>query len=111
MKRIISLTFFTIVLLALIGCTFPEEISRDPIDIRYTPAFSGVETTYTHKYSFLDDGFKLVPDVKTVYHAEKWEVQYLITYDNGGTEKIWREVSRFVYAEAEELLQNGGDIE
>lgn len=95
MKRIVIL--LVILLFALCGCTAKTEIKREIADYRFTPAHSDIRTDYIYKYDLLKGDFVLVPSVNTVHYDDCYEVQYLITYDDGSTDLIWKNVSYTEY--------------
>ena len=96
MKRAICLILvvLTIVTLILCGCEMPEEVSRNAVDARYTPAYDSVETDVHYEFNPLGkETFKLMPDVHTVHHPEMYEVQYEIEYTDGSLKTVWEEVN------------------
>ena len=89
------------------GCA--TEVSREAIDVRYTEACDRVETSYQYKYDILRGGFALVPVVKTVHHEAKWEIRYVVTYDNGRKNTEWCECSEYEYNRVKSDLFAGGE--
>ena len=105
MKKILVILLIMVLALGLCSC-YEEavEVERTAIDCRYTAARSEVVTSYKHKYSWWQEKFVLVPDVHTKSYPEKYEILYLISYDNGDTRELWLEVSQSEY-----LAFKGGD--
>lgn len=97
MKRIVIL--LVIMLFALCSCTAKKEIKREIVDYRFTPAHSVVRTDYLYQYNVLKGDFVLVPSVNSYFVDDCYEVQYLITYDDGSTELKWVEVTLPEYEE------------
>ena len=91
MKKVFAIIFCIFLMTAtLSGCgEVSAEVSREPIDVKYTEAYSSVETEYEYKYNVWKGEFQLVPVVKTVHHDEGWEIQYLITYAAGNQDTEW----------------------
>lgn len=90
MKKFIAVILLSIMVVTLCaGCEPPTEVSREPVDVRYTAAYEGIETEYQYVFDWLKGDFVYVPVVKTVRHEAKWEIQYLITYDNGEEKTEW----------------------
>lgn len=96
MKKTITLVLLAVILLGcLTGCK--EEVSREPVDARYTEAHTGLMPfTYC-----IPAGKTIVPVVthRPVYYAEKWEIQWLIHYDDGSSKVEWMECSKAKYEE------------
>ncbi len=107
MKKIIAIILLAIMVVLCAGCA--TEVSREPIDVRYTEACDRIETFYQHKYDFWQDDFVLVPVVKTVHHEAKWEIRYLVTYDDGSKRTEWCECSEYEYNRAKSNLDTGGE--
>lgn len=97
MKKILSLLISIALMLTLCSCEPVEEIGRTPIDCRYTAAYTEVVTDYKHEYSWWKGDFVLVPDTHTKLHPEKYEILYSITYDDGSSREVWKEVDRSTY--------------
>lgn len=105
MKKLLCLLLtFLLLLLFLAGCA--EEVSRKAVDVRYTPAYEGVETNYVHKYDWYVGGFVMVPEIQTVHHAEKYSICYEITYDDGSTNTLWLDCTYSEYIEVQKKLQD-----
>ena len=111
MKKLLALLILVLIATLFVGC---GEISREaasekPINTEYTAAYDSVETEYTYKYDFWHGDFVYVPEIKTVHHKEKYEVQYERKYSDGYTYTYWSEVSKAEYEKA--LLQIEGGAE
>lgn len=87
----------------------PVEVSREPVDVRYTEAYEGIETGYQHKYDWWKGDFVLVPVVKTVHHNAKWEIKYRVTYDNGEEKTEWCKCTEAEYNNAKAELGGAED--
>lgn len=102
MKKIISILLIVVLIvcsmIVLSGCL--QEVSREVIDHRFTPAHDEVETRYVTKYDFWGNGLRLMPDVHSVHYPDKYELRYRITRDDGSTVTVWEEVSSEKYEEA-----------
>lgn len=96
MKRIIAVILISLFLIVGCSCGF-DEVERTPVDCRYTAAYSGVKTNYAHEYDWWRGDFVLVPKVETVNYPEKYEIQYVVTYEDGTTNKVWQTVSKEEY--------------
>lgn len=97
MKRIISFIFCAIIVISLCSCGFPKEIERTAIDCRYTEAHTELVTEYEHVFSWWTGDFVLVPNTHTKVCPEKYELLYVIKYDDGTSYEKWAEVSRSEY--------------
>ena len=98
MKRIILLAVLIVLSLSVVGCgIFKTETTRQAIDCRYTEPYTEVVTEYEHKHSLLKGEFVLVPNIHSVTRPAKYEILYLISYDDGSTAEQWREVDYAAY--------------
>lgn len=98
MKKIVGTVLCLIfVLFALSACTQKAEVSREPIDHRYTAPYDSVDTDYQHTYDVWKGEFVLVPYVRTVHHDAEYEILYRITYDDGSTTTRWEYVGETEY--------------
>lgn len=86
---IVLIAFIILPFAAACSGEAPTEVSREPIDARYTEAYEGIETHLEYTYNWLKGEFVLVPLTQTVRHEAKWEIQYRITYDNGKEKTEW----------------------
>lgn len=87
---------FMPLLFCLTGCT-NEVVSEKPIDKRYTPPYTAIETNWKHKYSLLKRGWSYYPVQETVMHKEEYEVLYQVKYDDGDTMEYWKTVTKKEY--------------
>lgn len=106
-KLIIFVLLAALVIILLCACGTHEVIDRKPVDVRHTEAFSQVETDYVYKYNMLKGEFQLVPDIRTVYYAEKWEIRWLTIYSNQSEDMEWVKCSEEEYLAAKEYLNKG----
>ena len=103
-ERLLGYVLILVVILGIVsqltGCgeSWKEE-SRIVIDYRYVEAHT---ETWTRK---TDQG---VPYYVYNYIEEKYELLWLVTYQDGHTERHWEECTRFEYNNARKEL---GDIE
>ena len=97
MRRIISFILCMIIVVSLCSCALPQEIKRTAIDCRYTEQHTELDTTYEYVYDFWYGGFKLLPLAYTQVVPDKYELLYMIEYDNGTSCEKWEEVSRSEY--------------
>lgn len=104
MKRLICKTLVLIALaVCLCGCA--EEVTRVPVDCRYTEAWSGVETRTEYEYDIWNGRHVLVPKIETVHHPEKYELLWKITYSDGTTQEHWESCTVKEY----EAFRTGGE--
>lgn len=104
-KTLVSISLGILFLISFAACqTQKKEVGRSAIDKRYTPSYQGVETEYEYKFDFYNADFVLVPVVKTVFYAEKYEVLYKISYDNGETSTKWETTDKSTY---EKIVEGG----
>ena len=65
------------------ACSFnKKEISRELVNARYTPAHSSTKTDYEYKYNWNKDEYEYVPGIRYVNEPEKYEFEYIVTYDD-----------------------------
>lgn len=86
-----------------------EIIDTKPTDTKFTPSYESIETDYEYKWSWWDGDFKLMPNVHTVVYPDKYEVEYIVYYDNGNNIHEWRTVSKEEYETALNYL-GGADL-
>lgn len=96
MKKILLLVVLVVMVIGIAGCG-KTELSREPIDSRYTEPYSEIVTDYEHKYSVFQGKFVLVPNTRSVRHPGKYEILYSISYDDGTTSEVWEEVDYTTY--------------
>lgn len=110
MKKVIAIIVLLVMVATICaGCgETPAEVSRVPVDVRYTEAFEGITTEYKYKYDWWKGDFVLVPVMKTVRHDAKWEIQYRITYDNGEEQTEWCACTEAEYNSTKDKLVAGG---
>ena len=101
---IISITIILIVALcgSFVSCKQRVEIKREIIDTKFTPAHTETSTSIDLAMYILFD----IPLIKVEprFIPDKYEILYLITYDNGDQNHLWLEVTQ---AEYEEVGHNG----
>jgi hypothetical protein len=97
MKKIICILLVAIISLFVSGCNIKTETGRKAMDCRYTAPYSEVVTDYQHKYSVLKGEFVLVPNIHTVTRPARYEILYLVSYDDGTTAEQWKEVDEATY--------------
>lgn len=100
LKKIIALIAMCAALLSFTACASKQEIGRELTDVRYTPSRQELVTTYDYKYNWWSGEFVLVPNTHTETMPEKYEVQYIITYDDETTESVWVECTKTEYETA-----------
>lgn len=99
MKKIIAFILSLLVITFVIsGCDSKEIISQKPMELRFTPAHSGVE----NDIYMIGDYIITVP--KTVAYPDKYEVRYFITYEDSSTEYKWIEPDKTTYEKARDKL-------
>lgn len=111
MKKIIVILLIVTVVILCAGCAEPRaEVSREPVDVRYTEAYTEIKTDYQYKYNILGSGWTLVPIVRSVHHEATWEIQYRIIYDNGDEKTEWCRCTEVEYNKIKsELVARGAD--
>lgn len=109
MKKGISIILCLITITVMfVGCGEGlTEISREPIDVKYTEAYDSIETDYQYKYNVFRGEMQLVPVVKTVHHAAAWSIQYRITYGNGRQETVWCSCTEEEYNRTKQMVGDG----
>ena len=90
------------------ACDDKEIADKTPTDLRYTPAHQEMVTDYEYKYNVWQGEFVLVPNVRTEYVPDKYEVYYLITYVDGDTAERWETVGKAEYDAAAAFLSECG---
>lgn len=96
MKRLLKILSAALAILLLAACTVKVEVSREPIDRRYTA--QGYFTTVTVLYTYGGNGVLVpIPQVRAVYHDERYEILYLVTYDDGTSATFWEPVDKAEY--------------
>ena len=99
MKKIIAILLcLTLMLFLFTGCNTKEIISKKPMEIRYTPSYTG---TKSDMYVIGDD---IIPITKTITYPETYEVRYFITYEDKCTTCKWIEVDKETYEKARDKL-------
>ena len=111
MKKLITIILVAVMMVTLLaGCVdTPTEVSREPVDVKYTKAYDSVVTDYEYRYNIFHGGFVMVPNVRTVHHAEEWSIQYRITYGNGEQKTMWCKCTEAEYNLVKGELITGGD--
>ena len=97
MRRIISFILCMIIVVSLCSCALPQEIKRTAIDCRYTEQHTELVTEYEHVFSWWKGDFVLVPNTHTKVVPDKYELLYMIEYDDGTSCEKWEEVSQSEY--------------
>lgn len=103
-KTIAFILAFILITFPLCSCNSFTETGREAIEVRYTPAVDKVETDYIYKYNWYLGEFVLVPNTETVHYDEKYEVRYIITYDDGSTLSEWQTADKETYEKARDRL-------
>jgi len=106
MKKIIGIILIILILSLFSGCKQKIITDKVPLDTRYTEAYTAIETDVRREYSAAHEGYVPTPYTYTVYYHEKWEVLYLVVYEDDTTKERWEEVSKYVYRDVDELLCN-----
>lgn len=100
-RRALALAALLAALIVLAGCTHKAVVCEEPLDVCFTPAHSEV------RYMWMLIGKNLIPVPHTYSYDARWDVLYLITYDDGSTSKQWRAVDQNTYEEARIALKEG----
>jgi len=87
------------VVILLTGCTHKNVVDKEPLDVCFTPAHTWNTVVPVPM------GKHILPMPRTYYYADRWEVLYLITYDDGSTAKRWTEVDQNTYEQARIALE------
>lgn len=96
MKKLLHLAA-ALVLMAVILTGCAVEIKRTPIDCRYTEAYDSIDTEYEYQYDYLNGEYRYLPKVKNVHRPARYEILYIVYYDDGTCRNRWIEVSRHDY--------------
>jgi len=109
MMKLIPIVLVTILVISLLGacCEKPMAIDCEPVDVRYTEAFSQIETDYVYKFNVLKGEFQLVPNTHTVHHPEKWEILLVIFYSDNTESHKWRKCTEAEYLAVKNYLDSG----
>ena len=106
MIKVLIISIAIILIIALCGsfvsCKQRMEIKREIIDTKFTPAHAETSTSIDWAMYILFDIPLLKVEPKLI--PDKYEILYLITYDNGDQTHLWVEVTQ---AEYEEVEHNG----
>lgn len=99
MKKFLAVILcLAFILFILSGCDDKVIVAKEPIDTRFSAAHD--EVVY--------DGYWIgdyyVHDNYTVFHADKYEVRYRITYDDESRKTAWLEVDKDEYDRARDKL-------
>ena len=97
MKKIMLLMVILVLSICFVGCESKTAVSSKAIDCRYTEAYTEIVTEYEHKYSWIKGDFVLVPNTHSEHRPAKYEILYLISYDDGTTDEQWKEVDKATY--------------
>lgn len=90
--RVVLLSLVFMVLLSLVGChKCGNEVSRIAVDCQY------IESHYTTYYTYIHSGKMTIPISHLRFHPDKWELKYLVTYEDGCKKEKWCEVSEEEY--------------
>ena len=106
MKKLLEIISIIFILSLFSSCKQKIITDKVPLDTRYTEAYTAIETDVRSEYSTAHDGFVPIPYTYTVYYHEKWEVLYLVVYEDDTTKERWEEVSKYVYRDVDDLLCN-----
>lgn len=108
-RRVLAVILLTIVIVTIFAacCELPTEVSREPIDVKYTEACSAIVTDYEYKYNAWKGEMQLVPNTRTVFYDENWSIQYRISYDNGKSETKWCDCTEAEYNRVKEAISDG----
>lgn len=99
MKKIISVLLVIVFCFSFASCKKKTEVSRKAIDKRFTPAHTETSTSIDIALYLLLD----VPIIETETRniPDKYEILYLITYDDGTETQKWEIVTEAEYNEGE----------
>ena len=99
MKYKISILVLILVCM-LSGCKAWEEDTRCVIDYRFTEFHEEERVAYKKEYNWVAEKWYDVPYTYIEYVPDKYELMWLITYQDGHTERKWEECTRFEYENA-----------
>ena len=97
MKRIFIIIVAIAITILLVGCGLAQEVSRVPVDCRYTPGHTEIVTETKYEYNLLKGEFQLVPYTKSKWVDDAYQVKSRITYDDGTTRYQWKSVGKADY--------------
>lgn len=100
-------TALVLVIATLTGCAAWKEDRKIIVDYRYSSEHFQEETEYRKEYNWLIEDYIKVPYQVERYYPEKYELLWEITYQDGHTERHWKDCTRFEYDNARTEL---GDI-
>ena len=111
MKKAISMILaMIIVLFCVMSCT-EAIVSQVPIDVDFIAAYDALETVYEYHWDWYHMDYKYLPEYKLVHHEAVYRVQYSLTYSDGKTETVWREVDKDTYEEAKNEIEKDTESE
>lgn len=94
-NRITGILAAAAVVVVMLTACHGKEVYLEPLDCRYTPAYTTVETEIRHVW--IDDDYRPFPYTHSVYHPEQYEILYSITYEDGEVLECWKTVSEKDY--------------
>lgn len=113
MKKLIAIILLSVMAITLCAaCGEPvTEVSREPVDVRYTEAYDAMETDYEYVFDWWKGDFVLVPVMHTVRHEAKWEIQYRIVRSDGSEKTEWVACTEEEYNSTKDKLAAGEEEE
>lgn len=97
MKKIISVLLAIVFCFSFVSCKHKTEISRKAIDKRFTAEHE--ETRVWNSVIPTGKSVIIIPYSQIVTVPDKYEVLYLITYDNGKQKQKWETITETEYNE------------
>ena len=95
MKRIIALTTVALIVASMLCACHGNEVYLEPMDYRFTPAHTEIETDIEHVY--IGDTWVSIPVSHSVFYSDEYEILYRITYEDGAVEDHWKTVGKREY--------------
>lgn len=90
MKKAISILLIITFCFSFISCSKAEIISKKPIDKRFTAAHT--ETMIINRVVIVGKVTTIQPMIIPVNKPDKYEIEYLIVYDDETEKTEWEEV-------------------
>ncbi len=90
----------------LTGCgEYFKEDSRIVIDYRFTQAHEEERIGYKKEYHSISDTWVDVPYTYKTFIPDRYELLWKVTYQDGHTEREWKECTRFECENAQKELE------
>lgn len=108
MRKAIIIISLLLIAVMLSGCA--EEISCEPVDVKYIEAYDDQVMVYGYVYDWVHGEYKYMPTgTKIVHHDPVYRVRYRSVFSNGCINEYWQTVTEEEYQEAVEQMRRADD--